>query len=96
MTRRRQIQDGTELFEEFAGRKPRRADELDHETPEVVIQVGSVVGIQYETTRDGETAEYYHEFRRKSRPILCVGTDGQNLLIVGGRYEFTDHGIEDR
>jgi hypothetical protein len=44
----------------------------------------------------GREARYSHHFRKGSRPLLATSTDGKQLHIVGGRYEVTEAGVEDR
>lgn len=60
------------------------------------LVVGELDGVLYSTTRDGKREKYIHRFRRKSRPLLAASHDGKTLRIVGGRFEFTEAGIEDR
>jgi hypothetical protein len=50
----------------------------------------------YRTTRDGVTEKYEHTFRSKSRPALVSSSDGKQLYLLGGAYNITDRGIEDR
>jgi hypothetical protein len=58
--------------------------------------IGPALGVAYRATRDGETKNYFHEFRKKSQPHLISDSDGTQLGFVGGRYQFTDRGIEDK
>lgn len=58
--------------------------------------VGPIDLIGYVATRDGKTERYGHKFKKNSRPLLAVTSDGKQLHIVGGQYEFTEAGIEDR
>jgi hypothetical protein len=58
--------------------------------------VGELDLVGYRATRDGKTERYGHHFKKNSRPLLAVTSDGKQLHIVGGRYEFTEAGIEDR
>jgi hypothetical protein len=58
--------------------------------------VGELDLIGYRAKRDGKTERYGHHFKRNSRPLLAVTSDGKQLHIVGGQYEFTEAGIEDR
>jgi hypothetical protein len=63
---------------------------------DVFVVIGRCEAIAYTATRDGETASYQHEFRLESQPLLAASFDGKRLYLLDGRYEFTDHGIEDR
>lgn len=92
----REYTAAVELFRAFSGHEPRFVDEYAMKVPTVGMQVGLVTGIMYKAKRDGVTEEYLHEFTGKSRPILAVSPDGRQILILGGDYQFTDHGIEDR
>jgi hypothetical protein len=58
--------------------------------------VGDLDGVLYTTVRDGKTEKYVHRFRKRSRPLLVSAHDGKSLHILGGEYEFTERGIEDK
>ena len=64
--------------------------------PKTGLVIGELDGVLYTTVRDGETEKYIHEFKKKSRPLLVSSHDGDSLHIIGGEYEFTEKGIEDR
>jgi hypothetical protein len=57
---------------------------------------GHVTSIDYRTTHGRRTVYYRHDFVKGSRPLFCVSPDGQQLLLLGGRYRFTRRGIVDR
>lgn len=57
--------------------------------------LGPVSRIGYIATRDGETAEYIHEFSESSRPLLAADSDGKVLFMLGGAYSVTNRGIVD-
>lgn len=61
-----------------------------------MLPVGELDGVLYTTVRDGQTEKYIHKFRKKSRPLLAASHDGKSLHILGGEYEFTERGIEDK
>jgi hypothetical protein len=82
-------------FEEFTGHDAEYLEELRHEWPEVAFKFGMCDAIEYEATRDGVKEYYRHEFKKASRPILISDYDGNTIAIVGGRYRFTERGIED-
>lgn len=92
----REYTAAVELYRAFSGHEPRFVNEYAMKVPKVGMQVGLVTGIMYKAKRDGVTEEYLHEFTGRSRPILAVSPDGRQILILGGEYQFTDHGIEDR
>lgn len=58
--------------------------------------VGELDLVGYRAKRDGKVERYGHHFKKNSRPLLAVTSDGKQLHIVGGQYEFTEAGIEDR
>jgi hypothetical protein len=58
--------------------------------------IGELDLVGYRAKRDGKTERYGHHFKKNSRPLLAVTSDGKQLHIVGGQYEFTEAGIEDR
>lgn len=83
-------------FEDFSGHKPQKIRKSRLDDRNVAgWQMGPVVGIAYEAKRDGETARYFHEFKKSARPNLVARDDGRQLYIDGGRYKVTDRGIED-
>lgn len=84
-------------YEDFTGSEPKgvATRKLD-DTDQAGYRMGSVVGVAYEARRDGETAQYFHRFAKKSRPDLVARDDGRQLYISGGNYKVTDRGIEDR
>jgi hypothetical protein len=64
------------------------------------LVIGEMDEIGYRAAREGieggRLVRYRHKFRKGSRPLLAVSTDGKQLHVVGGQYEFTAAGIEDR
>lgn len=83
-------------FKEFSGHDPSRQYSARLDDRDVAgWKIGRTVGVAYEAKRDGETARYFHEFKKSVAPDLVVREDGKQLYFVGGRYKVTDHGIED-
>lgn len=60
-----------------------------------LVKIGKLDGVLYSTVRDGINESYIHEFKKLSRPTFCVTHDGARIVLVGGRYKFTDRGIVD-
>ena len=91
-----EIEAASDLRERFTGHesKPPRAINVPP-LPGAVAVIGKCDGILYTTVRDGRTERYIHEFALKDRPMLCVAPDGRQILLVGGRYVFTERGIVD-
>jgi hypothetical protein len=89
-------QDGITLFKRFRGEEPEYIDKVKIHRHDVCIVIGECDGILYSTVRDGEPEKYIHRFKKKSRPLLCSSSDGSQLYLIGGSYDFTDVGITDR
>ena len=84
-----------DLFKQFTGMEPQYFDTLDIPTPKTALAIGSLDGVMYTTVRDGKTEKYIHRFKKSARPLLCATFDGQQLIVIGGSYRFTDRGIVD-
>lgn len=95
------LDEAAHKLEEFTGRP---AGDVIESSPRSKDKTGLVIGeldlIGYRQAREGidggRMTRFAHKFRKNSRPLLAVSTDGKQLHIVGGQYEFTDAGIEDR
>lgn len=96
----RDVAEAARKFENFTGHQAKTLIETDLPSVKTGLVVGELDLIGYRVKRDGieggRLAAYDHVFSKKSRPLLAVSKDGKQLLIVGGRYEFTEAGIEDR
>lgn len=90
------VKAAADLFEDFTGHAADSARNVKWNVPSVAVQFGELEGVMYNTVRDGKAERYLHKFSKKSRPLLGVSHDGTQLVIVGGRYQFTSAGIEDR
>ncbi len=84
------------MFKDFRGDEPEDAQKVRLRNPKVGLVIGEMDGVVYTTVRDGKQEKYIHEFKKKSRPLLVSSHDGDSLHIIGGEYEFTERGIEDR
>lgn len=94
--RRAKINAAMKLYAAFSGEDPEIIGE--HQRPkafDVGIAIGEMCGVAYETVRDGEIIQYFHEFAKNDRPLLVSSFDGKQLLILGGEYDFTENGIVD-
>jgi hypothetical protein len=96
MARTRSVEKARKAYKDFSGHVPQkvRTSRLP-DKPVTGWEMGPVVGIAYQAKRDGQTKEYFHEFRKDARPRLVSQDDGRQLYIDGGRYKVTDRGIED-
>lgn len=85
------------LYESFTGHRATGKVSIDKPVmPDVLLAVGDVDGLLYTTVRDGKLEKYIHKFAKRSRPTFCVSHDGTQLYMIGGKYNFTERGIEDR
>lgn len=92
---KKEIETAARLFEEFTGHPAESIDVVTIPDYKTGIAVGKVLGIMYETVRDGVREKYIHEFSKKSRPVLACSFDGKQLYMIAGSYTFTDRGITD-
>jgi hypothetical protein len=95
------LDEAARRLEDFSGqgaRKTLRVTARSNQHTGLVIGELDLIG--YRTKRagiaGGKQIRYAHDFQSGSRPLLAVSSDGKQLHIVGGRYEFTEAGIEDR
>ncbi len=94
---KRKIAQASKLIQDFSGHKARIFGKMKFpKNPGTAIAIGYLLGLSYETKRDGVMEKYYHRFTRKvSRPLLAVSSDGKQLYLLGGAYNFTERGIVD-
>lgn len=94
--RRAKINAAMKLYSDFTGEEAEEVGTYPQPKPlQVGIAIGECCGIAYETVRDGEVEKYFHEFAKKDRPLLVSSSDGKQLVILGGEYDFTENGIVD-
>lgn len=94
---RKQFDKARKLYTAFSGHKAEPLAQIEKPTiPDVGIVIGYCDGLLYTTVREGEVEEYIHEFRKADRPLFVVSPNGDQLLLIGGNYDFTDRGIVDR
>lgn len=92
---RRDVEKATQLFREFREEPPKRGRVVEFEMPKVVMIMGNVKAIEYDTTRGRKLELYRHDFAAGSRPLLCADAKNGQLFIVEGRYHVTERGIVD-
>lgn len=94
--RRTGIQKARDLYERFTGHD---AEEIGvvkiPSLPKSAAVIGVCDGVLYTTVRDGVKEKYIHRFRAADRPLLAITPDGTQILLIGGRYKFTEKGIVD-
>lgn len=92
----RKVHKAARLYEDFTGDVPQFVERVLVDVPDVVWLLGELDAVQYTCFRDGVEEHYIHKFKKSSRPLLVVTSDGNALHIVGGRYHITERGIEDK
>ncbi len=94
--KRAKLQKAARLYEDFTGDAPQYIERVYVDVPQVVLLVGELDAVLYSCHRDGKLEHYRHTFKKSSRPLLVTNETGSALFVVGGRYSFTEKGIEDR
>lgn len=93
---KRQLDSAMKLYKNFSGHEPELVGKTAKpKIPAVGIVIGELDGVAYETTRDGKTEKYFHQFDKRIRPLLVSSFDGASIYILGGEYDFTQDGIVD-
>ena len=90
------MQQAKNLFADFRGDEPQSLRKVQLRNPKTGLVIGHLDGILYTTVRDGKREKYIHKFKAQSRPLLISSSDGSSLHIIGGKYAFTESGINDR
>ena len=61
-----------------------------------MVNVGRLHAVTYYTDkREDGPANYRHEFAQHAGPTVMVTASGRQLVLTGGNYTVTPHGIED-
>ena len=89
------VTEAIELFKNFTGHEPEYIDELSVNPVEVAFRIGDCDEISYTAMRDGKEETYVHSFKKRARPVLASSYDGEQLLLLGGNFQFTNRGIVD-
>lgn len=92
---RSEVKQAIRLYRAFRENDPDEITTVLASLPEAAIAVGHVDYIGYTTTHGKKVVAYEHKFRNGSRPLLCASADGKQLLLMGGRFTFTELGIVD-
>lgn len=92
-----ELDEASKKLEDFSGHPVAHLESAYSRSPQKTgLIIGELDLVGYRATRDGKSERYGHHFKKNSRPLLAVTSDGKQLHIVGGQYEFTEAGIEDR
>lgn len=94
-SKKRRVKKAKSLYEEFTGHKADKYEVVKVPQHDTGLKVGNVLGIMYDTVRDGKKEKYLHEFKKASQPAFAVSHDGQQIYLIGGSYLFKDSGIND-
>jgi hypothetical protein len=84
-----------ELWQEFREARPGRSKRIPIQWPKVLMVMGIVRRIDYDTTHGGKFAAYKHFFAAGSRPLLCAGKRPGQLFLIGHNFKVTRRGIVD-
>lgn len=92
-----ELDEAAKKLEDFSGHPVQHLESAySRSSQNTGLIIGELDLVGYRAKRDGKTERYGHHFKKHSRPLLAVTSDGKQLHIVGGQYEFTEAGIEDR
>lgn len=95
------LDEAARKLEDFTGRQATHVERAPARSDEKTgLVIGELKAVEYLAAREGieggRMVRWHHKFRKGSRPLLAATTDGKQLHVVGGQYEFTEAGIEDR
>jgi hypothetical protein len=95
------LDQAAKKLEDFTGHPATHVERARTRSDEKTgLVMGELKAVEYLAARKGieggRMVRWHHKFRKGSRPLLAVSTDGKQLHVVGGQYEFTAAGIEDR
>lgn len=89
-------QSAIEMYEAFTGMVGDESMVIEvDELPHSATMIGRLHAVIYDTVRDGEEERYIHKFKNENAPILAIADSGDQILVIGGNYTFTEKGIED-
>lgn len=90
------VRQAARLFHDFTGHDVTRQKQVNVPPIDVGLAIGPVLGIIYQTTRDGVKENYIHKFHKvNARPLLIASSDGRQIGFLGGGFQFTERGFVD-
>lgn len=92
---RNDLKKAYQLYSEFRESIPKRGRRIEFDIPKAVMVMGHITTISYVTTLGRKTVNFSHDFHDGSMPLLCAGSEPNQLFIIEGRYIVTDRGIVD-
>lgn len=93
---RQEYEQAIDLYSSFREVDAQKISTVKLRVPGLMVAVGHVEFVGYTTTHGHKVTSYRHDFRPGSRPLLCSSPTGQQLFLMGGKYDFTGRGIVDR
>jgi len=91
------LKQGAKLYTDFSGHEAEVVGKVKAPPmPKVLVEIGLIDFIGYRTVRDGRKEKYIHKFKGSAKPGFYVTPDGKQIVLIGGKYTFTEQGIEDR
>lgn len=91
----RELDKAADAYEAFTGAAATHVTAYKKSASRRGFALGKLLAVEYRATRDGETNNFRHDFKKSSQPLLIGSDDGSCLDIVGGRIRVTERGIED-
>lgn len=91
----RELDKAADAYEAFTGASATHVTAYKKSASRRGFALGKLLAVEYRATRDGETNNFRHDFKKSSQPLLIGSDDGSCLDIVGGRIRVTERGIED-
>lgn len=91
------VRQAKKLYSDFTGHDPKNIRKVTQPPPLTTgVAIGPVLGIIYETVRDGVKERYIHKFHKvAARPLLVVSPGGEQMVLLGGAFQFTERGFVD-
>jgi hypothetical protein len=73
---------------------PKESDlvEIECESPITALVIGELHAVQYGV--EGQEQTFFHRFQSNDRPLLLSSSDGRQIFVAQGRYEFTEAGFK--
>lgn len=86
-----------ELSKKFHGFDPRKIKEVSIEWPKSLTALGACVRVDYACDKwDGKDRIYFHDFEKPATVFAAPKSqkNGDNLLVIVGKFKITANGIE--
>lgn len=90
------LERAIELYTAFREEHPEYLQDVPLPADTVGVVMGRCLAVRYETTINGKTEKYEHEFSGSAAPLLVSGAEGKQLYLLGGWYRVGPRGIVDK